>query len=142
MQTYSASACLPSRLCSVVVESVLQGNILHIKILSAVDKCRCSSDSLDTAVGCVLDNRSLFRLSDNRQIVSANGCEHRLSQVIGAIGQEDIGTSSFSVAIHTVDIIDDINKTGGIAWLYKVPIALAGVVGLTGVDNAYTMNID
>ena len=56
LQADSASASQSGTLCTIVVESILQGQVLHIETRAGVQQGCCSTDTLDADVRSILDD--------------------------------------------------------------------------------------
>ena len=99
LQADCTSTSQTCTLCTIVIEGVLQGQILHIQTCTCVQQGGCGADTLNADIRSVLDDDSVHRLTNQRDVVAADGCQYGLFQIVEAIRQEDDLTLSTAEAV-------------------------------------------
>ena len=127
--------------CSIVVQCVLQRQVLQIQVRTAVLQQVGLAQTFYRLVGRIHDDGVVYRLSDNRDVMSGNGRLHRSVEVVGAVGQEDVSTLGILLGILAVHHFNHIQQTAGVASLHEVPVVLALVVHILRVHNLYTVDV-
>ena len=124
LQADSTSATQTGLDGSVVVECILQCQVLHVQTGAGIQQGSSCADTLDADVRSVLDDNSVHRLANQRDVIAADGGQYGLFQVVGAIRQEDDLTVCAAEAIgqlqHREQVLTAFNIVG--TTLYNIDV--------------------
>ena len=150
LQADCTSATQTSLNGSVVVERVLQRQVLHVQTSTCVQQGSSCADTLDADVRSILNNDSVHRLTNQRDVIAADGCQYGLFQIVSTIRQEDNLTIRAAEAIgqlkHREQVLTAFNIVG--ATLYNIDVTafcdiriLSLIADADAVDVADSRNL-
>jgi len=87
------------RTAGIIVERVFQREVLEIGVPAGDEECGRGAYSLVGHLGSVHDDSLVAVFAHDGDIVSGDGREHRLAEIIHALGQEDVSAGIACVGI-------------------------------------------
>ena len=125
--------------CIIIVVCVLQGKVLDIEVLASVKDGGCCADTLYLRL--VDDDGLVHAFTDKRDVVSADGSQYGLAEIVCAVRQEYISTRCIGCGIVSADEFESSDKAFAIASLHCVPVTILGVGRLSHIDDAEAVDV-
>ena len=118
---------------------ILQGEILHVEVVACVEEGGCYADTL--YLWFVDDDGLVHALTDDGDVVTTDGGEASVAEVVSAVRQEDVGTRSIGCCVGSVHGLKRGDETLCVASLHGVPVTILCIWRLLHVDDAEAVEI-
>ncbi len=111
---------------------------MQVESCAGVVECGCDADTLFRRG--VHDDGVIHALTHDGDVVTADGGEALVAEVVYTVRNEDVATL-FSLGCVVVGHFESRDEAVAIAWYYCEPVALLTVCVLSLVDNAHVVEV-